>query len=125
MKKANKTLVLGFLLACLGTAVPGYPAGAEAIQAELDSFRLTIREGDELFPFGNLVTTEGEPFDGLELKNKYALVTLWSTWCSYCDKENPSLQAFYEKYGNESFTVMTITRGDDEGPVLGYMEREG
>jgi thiol-disulfide isomerase/thioredoxin len=125
MGKGNKGLVLKFFLVCFGITALGYPADAEVTQAELDKFRLTIHDGNEVFPFGNLMTLEGKPFDRLIIKGRYALITLWSTWCPYCNKENPSIQALYEKYRGEAFTVMTISLGEDGGTVRGYMDKEG
>jgi thiol-disulfide isomerase/thioredoxin len=125
MKAGKMNKALGLFFVCLIVSGSGHSAVAEITQAELEDFRLIFHEGNELFPFGDLVMPNGELFDGFALRDRYALVTLWSTWCPYCDKENPSIQALYEKYSGDRFTVMTVSLGEDGGTVLGYMEKNG
>lgn len=98
---------------------------AEETQSETDNFKLTLHNREEIFPFGGLETLEGEAFDGDILKGKYALITLWSTWCPYCEKENPSIQELYEKYSGEGFAVVTIALGEEKETVENYMEKKG
>jgi thiol-disulfide isomerase/thioredoxin len=88
-------------------------------------FDMIVHAGDERFPFDGLLTVDGEAFDGVMVKDKYVLVTLWSTWCPYCDKENPSIQELYEKYAGSGFTVLTISLGEEEGTVKEYMGSKG
>jgi hypothetical protein len=68
MGKTNKALILTLFLSCLEITARLYPAGAEVTRAELDGFRLTIHKGDELFPFRNLVTMEGQELKKLLIK---------------------------------------------------------
>ncbi|MBI2177658.1 MAG: TlpA family protein disulfide reductase [Candidatus Tectomicrobia bacterium] len=80
---------------------------------------------------------ERVPLDEFELKDldgksvrfssfrgKVVLVNLWATWCSYCEKERPHLEALYRKYKDRGFVVVAISI-DVEGAaaVRPYVEK--
>jgi hypothetical protein len=69
---------LKIFLLFLGMICLLYPADGEVTQAELDNFKLIFHGGNEVFPFGNLMTLGGKPFDSFIIKGRYALITLWS-----------------------------------------------
>ncbi|GHU10124.1 hypothetical protein FACS1894151_09160 [Spirochaetia bacterium] len=102
------------------------PVPPEAVpqvtQAELDNFKVTLYTEDDTFPFESFVTLDGKPFDSTLLENKYILVNIWATWCPYCSRERPSLQHFYTQYTNESFTLLTISVGEQAETVKTYIE---
>jgi thiol-disulfide isomerase/thioredoxin len=123
MKILKKMLVV--FIVCIGIIGPRWVQKTEADEGELEDFGVIIHAGDERFPFTGLETVEGKAFDRQFIKDKYVLVTLWSTWCPYCDKENPSIQRLYEEYGGDTFTVMTVSLGEDEQTVRRYMEVKG
>jgi thiol-disulfide isomerase/thioredoxin len=123
MKAAKRTaLMLAALIGASGNLImPAQDTGGAAP----GNFGMIAHAGDEQFPFGQLLAVGGEPFDGLTISGKYVLVTLWSTWCPHCDKENPSIQELYEKYAGPGFTVITISLGEEEGTVKAYMGSKG
>jgi thiol-disulfide isomerase/thioredoxin len=123
MKIIKKVLIV--FIACLGISGSRWVQKADAEEGGLEDFGVIIHAGDERFPFTGLETVEGEAFDRKFLNDKYVLVTLWSTWCPYCDKENPSIQRLYEEYSGDAFTVMTVSLGEDGQTVRGYMEAKG
>ncbi len=51
----------------------------------------------------------GEEVSFADLEGKVVLVTVWATWCGPCRVEMPSIQAVYERYKDEGFTVMAIS----------------
>ena len=48
-----------------------------------------------------LSDTENQVIDFSESKGKFVFVSFWATWCPPCVAEMPSIQEFYEAYGNE------------------------
>jgi thiol-disulfide isomerase/thioredoxin len=119
-------LVLLFLAAAVSSAYTGDAGnGTGVTEAELQAFNVLEYTEAERFPLENLVAPDGSPFDPLSTEGKYVLVNLWATWCRYCVREKPSMQGLYEKYGNETFTVLAISLGEDPKTVGEYMESSG
>jgi thiol-disulfide isomerase/thioredoxin len=123
----GKPFMIPVFLMIMGLAGPMAATAQETGEFDIDieEFGMLLRAGDEQFPFDGLTTVDGEAFDGLMLQGKYALVALWSTWCPYCDQENPSIQALYEKYAGGEFTVITVSLGEEGEAVREYMENKG
>lgn len=48
-----------------------------------------------------LSDTENQVIDFSESKGKFIFVSFWATWCPPCVAEMPSIQEFYDTYGNE------------------------
>jgi len=42
-------------------------------------------------------------------RGKVVLLNLWATWCPYCGKERPHLEALYQKYKSRGFVVVAIS----------------
>ena len=45
------------------------------------------------FPSLKVTTLDGQPFDLIAQRGKWAIVNFWATWCSPCLKEMPELSA--------------------------------
>ena len=43
-----------------------------------------------------------------EYRGKTVVLTFWATWCSYCEKELPELQAIYEEYGSNTKDLIIL-----------------
>jgi thiol-disulfide isomerase/thioredoxin len=127
----HKAVILKKLIAGLAVLVGitiSTPAGSageggtEVTEAELSAFSVQKYTEGESFPLENLVTPDGLPFDPRSIAGKYVLLNLWATWCPYCVEEKPSLQRFYEQYHSETFTVLTVSLGEDPLTVGEYLE---
>ena len=44
-----------------------------------------------------------------DFKGKIVLLNFWATWCRYCQKERPTLQALYDRYKDKEFVVLSIS----------------
>jgi peroxiredoxin len=44
-----------------------------------------------------------------DFKGKVVLLNFWATWCRYCQKERPALQALYDRYKDKEFVVLSIS----------------
>lgn len=45
-------------------------------------------------------------------QGQVVLISFWATWCAPCQAEMPHLQRFYETYGPQGFTVLSINTDD-------------
>jgi cytochrome c biogenesis protein CcmG/thiol:disulfide interchange protein DsbE len=48
------------------------------------------------------------------------LLNTWATWCPPCQAEMPDLQAFYEKYKEQGFTLIGVNIGESNEQVLSF-----
>lgn len=71
-------------------------------------------------PEVTLNDTRGEIHSLADYRGQVVLVNLWATWCPPCKAEMPTLQAFYNKYKEEGFTIIAINDGDPTADVLQF-----
>lgn len=57
-----------------------------------------------------------------EYRGQVVLVNLWATWCEPCKQEMPALQAYYEKYQKDGFTIIAINDGDPTEDVVQFVK---
>jgi len=50
------------------------------------------------------------------------LVNHWATWCPPCKAEMPTLQAYYEKHGDQGFTIIAIDAGEPATEVEKFVK---
>jgi cytochrome c biogenesis protein CcmG, thiol:disulfide interchange protein DsbE len=60
-----------------------------------------------------------------DLRGQVVLVNLWATWCPPCRAEMPMIQAAYEQYRAQGFTVLAVNLREDPRVVAAYMEQGG
>lgn len=58
----------------------------------------------------------GDPVDLAQLRGKVVVVTFWASWCGYCRKELPALNAMQTSAGPDYFRVVAVNvqDGNDE-----------
>jgi thiol-disulfide isomerase/thioredoxin len=44
----------------------------------------------------------------IDFRGRVVLVNFWATWCSPCRTEMPSMQALYQEYAAQGFTILAI-----------------
>jgi peroxiredoxin len=47
-----------------------------------------------------------------DFSDQVVLISFWATWCTPCQAEMPHLQRFYETYGEQGFTVLSVNTDD-------------
>ncbi|MFZ5818616.1 MAG: redoxin domain-containing protein [Chloroflexota bacterium] len=48
------------------------------------------------------------------------ILVFWATWCGYCEREMPSLQAIYNDYKGAGLVVLAVNAGDSASKVRSY-----
>jgi len=63
-------------------------------------------------PEFQLETVEGPSVSLSDYRGQVVLLNFWATWCEPCKKEMPEIQAAYEAYKDEGFTVLAVNFGE-------------
>ena len=69
-------------------------------------------------PDGQVVTSDA-------LRGKVVLVNFWATWCPYCRKEKPVIEAFWKDYQDKNFEVLSISIDDSPEKIAAWMQDKG
>jgi cytochrome c biogenesis protein CcmG/thiol:disulfide interchange protein DsbE len=69
-----------------------------------------------------LTDTQGITHSLADYKGQIVLVNLWATWCPPCKAEMPTLNAYYNKYKKEGFTIIAINDGDPAPDVIQFVK---
>lgn len=60
-----------------------------------------------------------------ELRGQVLLINVWATWCPPCRAEMPTIQAAYEQYAEQGFTVLAVNLREDPRAVAAFMNQYG
>lgn len=70
-----------------------------------------------------LLNLEGEEVTLSDYQGKIVLINFWATWCVWCDKEMPDIQALHEE--NDDLVILAVNSMEDEDTVKKYIEEGG
>jgi thiol-disulfide isomerase/thioredoxin len=70
----------------------------------------------------NLTDLDGNPVSLSDNIGKVVLVNNWAFWCPPCRAELPELQAYYDAYRQQGFTVIGIEAGDEKVDVAYHVQ---
>jgi thiol-disulfide isomerase/thioredoxin len=82
-------------------------------------------EVGKLAPTFSLATPEGAPVSLASLRGQVVLVNFWATWCPPCRAEMPAIEAAYERYGGQGFTVVAVTANEQPANVTDFFNSRG
>ncbi|MGJ8671090.1 MAG: TlpA family protein disulfide reductase [Oceanococcus sp.] len=71
-------------------------------------------------PAFSVIDLNGEVHDLARYQDRLLLVNFWATWCAPCLKEIPRLQAAYERYADQGFSVLAPAL-DDTAEVSNFV----
>lgn len=66
---------------------------------------------------------EGAPVSLADYRGKIVVVTFWASWCGYCLKELPALDAVQKKAGDDFFRVIAVNVQDGNADYRSIMRR--
>jgi thiol-disulfide isomerase/thioredoxin len=64
----------------------------------------------------------GRALSSDSLRGKVVLVNFWATWCPYCRKEKPAIDAFWQDYRDRGFEVISISIDDPAEKIAAWMQ---
>lgn len=75
----------------------------------------------------NLQTPEGEIINLDDYTGQPVLVFFWASWCSVCMRVMPGLEAVYQTYQDEGFTILAVntTFQDSPSAAVDYFYTQG
>jgi len=73
----------------------------------------------------DLTDLQGNPVSLADFRGQVVLVNNWATWCPPCKAEMPTLQAYYDDYAGERFTIIAIDAGDPLADVAEFVKEYG
>ncbi len=65
-------------------------------------------------------TLKGEKFTKSSLKGTPVLIQFWATWCGFCRRDQPAVDALVEEYGDR-LTVLAVSVNESEQVVRNYL----
>ena len=101
-----------------GTDLICFAVFADPLFAQDDS----DSEAKEPAPRFNATTTAGEKFNNGSLKGKVVLLEFWTTWCVYCEHEQPFVERLNEEFGDKGLIILAVNVGEGKKTVKKYME---
>ena len=57
-----------------------------------------------------------------EFEGKPVLLNFWATWCGYCRKERPHLNALYNEYKEQGLVVLSVSTDRSIDKVRSYLK---
>ena len=72
-------------------------------------------------PDFTLVDMDGEAYALKDYRGKVVMLNFWATWCPPCRREMPSMEALYQRFKDEAFTVLAVNQWEDGDIVFPYL----
>jgi thiol-disulfide isomerase/thioredoxin len=107
MRIAGKVTRRGVLRVLLGGATAG---------------TVVAIERGEPAPHFAAKTIDGEKFTSDALRGKVVLIQFWATWCQYCKKDEPALEAVTKEFEKDGLVVLAVDMGEPRRKVKKYVE---
>ena len=112
-------LIMGSLFIAATRVRPQQTTAAPA--ATSDGVMEPAPLADHPAPDFTLSSLDGMKVALSDLKGQVLLINVWATWCPPCRVEMPTIQAAYEQYHDQGFTVVAVNLQEDPSAVATFM----
>lgn len=58
-------------------------------------------------------------------KGKVVVIELWATWCPFCAKQNPHLDALHRRFAGKGLEVLTLSIDRTSQAAADYVQKRG
>jgi len=106
-------LILIFSAVCLTVAFRYFRPDFPLITDAEDDEHGAVADIDQPLPHAVLPSLSSDWTDLSTYKGQVVLIAFWTTWCSGCVDEVPSLIHLQQEFASKGFTVVAIAVGDD------------
>src|ERR1039457_3919602 len=66
-------------------------------------------------------TLDGQDFSTESVQGKVVLVQFWATWCPYCKRDAPALDAIQEEFQEQGLLVLAVAVAEAKKTVTKYL----
>jgi thiol-disulfide isomerase/thioredoxin len=73
----------------------------------------------------DVTLVDGRVLPAADLQRRTVVVQMWATWCPFCMKQNPNIQALHEASGGSGLLVLGFALDKTPQAVRAYMEKRG
>lgn len=80
---------------------------------------------DHAAPAFALPGVDGKTVALADMRGQVVLINIWATWCPPCQAEMPMIEAAYQKYRADGFTVLAVNQGEDGARVVDFLQKHG
>ncbi|MFA6507896.1 MAG: TlpA disulfide reductase family protein [Treponemataceae bacterium] len=110
------------LLFLAGTQrVEAVPKAATSPASILATLGFSVFPEAQPIPAFTLRMVDGKSISIGDLKGKYVFLNFWATWCPPCQKEMPSMEALYAKFGKKNFAMLAVSVREDPKTVEKFL----
>ena len=100
-----------FLLLAAGAALPVTAFGA-------------WNKGDAV-ALPPLTLLDGRLLDPLSLRGKVVVLEFWASWCPFCARQNPHIEALYRAHRSTGLEVLAISIDKTQKAAADYLKSHG
>jgi cytochrome c biogenesis protein CcmG, thiol:disulfide interchange protein DsbE len=108
---------LGLLVAVVVLIGATQPGGAPDTASLATGPEIGLRAPDF-----SLAALDGAPRQLSGLRGQVVLINFWATWCPPCRAEMPAIEAAYERYRGQGFTVLAVTADANPAGVAAFTQ---
>lgn len=68
---------------------------------------------------------DGSAFDPAVLKGRVVVLEFWASWCPYCAKQNPYIEALHRAHQARGLEVLAVSIDKSRKAAADYMQAKG
>lgn len=125
LTRTQWNLLLAGVLLCgsffIAATRVGRPAMTTASRQPAATASAPAPQVDHPAPDFTLTSLDGTQLTLSNLKGQVILINIWATWCPPCRAEMPTIEATYQQYRAQGFTVLAVDLQEDPRSVASFM----